>query len=100
MVWRLALILAASVLASAAAVATYVGAAACAKCHAEAYRKWSESRHSKMVQPATPQSVRADFSSTSQVVLRGSNYGLRERHCPRRPSRFQSSMNGLGLYLL
>jgi hypothetical protein len=77
---RTALItLAAGLLVPAAAAPTYTGAAACAKCHAEAYRKWSDSRHSKMVQPATPQAIRGDFSSTSEVVLRGSNYGLRER---------------------
>src|ERR1039457_1465725 len=63
----------------AAAAPSYVGAAACAKCHAEVYSKWSASRHSKMVQPATPQGIRGDFSRSSEVVLRGSPYGLRER---------------------
>ena len=61
-----------------AAGATYVGAGACEKCHAEAYRKWNQSRHSKMVQPATPASVRGDFTM-GQVKLRGANYGLRQR---------------------
>ena len=64
-------ILAAGVLAR-AATPTYLGAAACAKCHAEAYHKWSQSRHSKMVQPATPQGVKGDFSR-GQIQLRGSN---------------------------
>jgi predicted CXXCH cytochrome family protein len=72
----------ATVLAAAAAAhaagATYVGAGACEKCHVEAYRKWNQSRHSKMVQPATPTSVRGDFS-IAQVKLRGANYGLRRR---------------------
>jgi predicted CXXCH cytochrome family protein len=56
---------------------SYIGAAACAKCHAEMYAKWSRSRHSKMVQPATPQSVTGDFSRR-QVQLRGATYRLRE----------------------
>src|SRR5260370_18837298 len=71
------IILAAGAWMRAAPAPTYVGAAACAKCHAEAYRKWSQSRHSKMVQPATPESVKGDFSR-SQVQLRGSNYLLRQ----------------------
>ncbi|MCU1237407.1 MAG: Tetratricopeptide 4, partial [Candidatus Solibacter sp.] len=46
----------------AAGNAGYVGAAACAKCHAEIHRKWTGSRHSKMVQPATKESVKGDFT--------------------------------------
>ena len=57
---------------------TYVGMAACAKCHADIHRQWTHSRHSKMVQPATKESVRGDFK-LMQVKLRGENYGLRER---------------------
>src|ERR1700693_2867009 len=72
------IVLAAGIVAPASAAPSYVGAVACAKCHAEVYRKWSESRHSKMVQPATPQGVKGDFGQ-SQVLLRGSDYGLRER---------------------
>jgi len=41
---------------------TYVGAAPRAKCHAEAQRTWAASRHSRMLQPATAQSVKGDFS--------------------------------------
>jgi hypothetical protein len=76
---RIALIiLATGSLACAAGVSTYVGAAACASCHADVYRKWSESRHSKMVQPANPHGVKGDFSR-GQVRLRGSDYLLREQ---------------------
>jgi hypothetical protein len=69
-------------LAPAAAVAgstapAYVGMAACAKCHAEIHRQWTHSRHSKMVQPATKESVQGNFK-LQQVKLRGQNYGLRE----------------------
>ena len=73
------IVLSAGIAVPAAAAPSYVGAAACAKCHAEVYSKWSASRHSKMVQPATPQGIRGDFSRSSEVVLRGSPYGLRER---------------------
>ena len=56
----------------------YVGMLACAKCHAEIHRQWTHSRHSKMVQPATKESVQGDFK-LPRVKLRGANYGLRER---------------------
>jgi len=55
---------------------TYVGAAACAACHADVHAKWDGSRHSKMVQPATPASVKGDFSRES-VTLKGGRYRLR-----------------------
>ncbi len=58
--------------------ATYVGAAACAKCHVAAYRQWSGSRHSKMVQPATTASVKGDFAR-GKIALRGSPYSFRAR---------------------
>ena len=73
--WLLLLLAAA---AHAAGTSTYVGAAACAKCHAEESAKWSASRHSKMVQPATRASVKGDFSR-ARVQLRGAPYLLRER---------------------
>lgn len=57
---------------------SYIGAAACAQCHADAHRKWSQSRHSKMVQPATTASVKGDFSRSS-VQLRGTSYLLHQR---------------------
>src|SRR5215472_11532614 len=58
--------------------ATYVGANACAKCHASEFRAWSGSRHSKMVQAATPGSVKGDFAQ-GKTVLRGAPYSFRER---------------------
>jgi hypothetical protein len=65
--------------ASAWAGTEYVGAAACAKCHAEIHRKWTGSRHSKMVQPATKAGVKGDFT-LGKLVLRGAPYALRERN--------------------
>jgi predicted CXXCH cytochrome family protein len=64
--------------AAAPGAATYVGAAACGKCHADLYRKWSDSRHGKMIQPATAASVKGDFSR-GQIKLRGDNYTLSVR---------------------
>ena len=61
-----------------AQAAVYTGAAACAKCHAEIHAKWSQSRHSKMVQPATKSSVKGDFT-LGKLQLRGAPYALRER---------------------
>jgi Tetratricopeptide repeat/Cytochrome c554 and c-prime len=63
---------------AAATAPAYVGMAACAKCHAEIHRQWTHSRHSKMVQPATKESVQGDFK-LSRVKLRDATYGLRER---------------------
>ena len=62
----------------AASAPTYVGMAACAKCHIEIHSQWTHSRHSKMVQPATRESVQGDFK-LARVKLRDSTYGLRER---------------------
>ena len=56
----------------------YVGAAVCAKCHAQIHQEWRESFHSKMMQPATEASVKGDFSQ-SKVELHGSNYQLQNR---------------------
>jgi len=72
------LLLLAPIAASAATGPAYVGMATCAKCHAEIHRQWTHSRHSKMVQPATKESVQGDFK-LSTVKLRGENYGLRQR---------------------
>ena len=58
---------------------SYVGAAACAKCHASVNQQWSESRHSKMLQRATSKSVIGDFAR-GKVVLRGSTYVLQRRN--------------------
>src|SRR5438045_9684490 len=60
------------------AAPTYVGAAACSKCHAPEAARWSNSRHSKMVQPATKTSVKGDFSRGA-VTLRGLPFRVRER---------------------
>ena len=57
----------------------YTGAAACARCHAEIHAKWSLSRHSKMVQPATKSSVQGDFTR-GKVTLRGETYQLTTRN--------------------
>ncbi len=65
--------------AHAAAGPSYVGAAACAKCHAAIHSQWSHSRHSKMVQPATAASVQGDFNR-GVVKLRGQPYALRQRN--------------------
>lgn len=46
----------------------YVGSAQCASCHEDVYRDWKESLHSKMEQPATPQSVRGIWSPEGTVV--------------------------------
>jgi predicted CXXCH cytochrome family protein len=56
----------------------YVGAEACAKCHASINHEWEESRHRRMMQPATNQSVEGDFAQ-GKVVLRGTTYLLQYR---------------------
>jgi predicted CXXCH cytochrome family protein len=63
--------------ARAAGTAGYAGAAVCAKCHAEVHRQWSQSRHSKMVQPATAAAVQGDFAR-GRIELRGLPYALRQ----------------------
>ena len=55
---------------------TFVGAQACATCHAPIYADWKGARHSKMIQPATAASVVGDFSKDS-VTLKGQRYRLR-----------------------
>lgn len=57
----------------------YVGAAACQSCHAAAHSTWSQSRHSKMVQPATKTSVQGDFSR-GEIILRDEKFRLAERN--------------------
>jgi predicted CXXCH cytochrome family protein len=58
---------------------SYVGAQACAKCHAEIHNKWADSLHSKIMQPATDQTVEGDFAQ-GKIVLRGSVYLLRHQN--------------------
>ena len=55
---------------------TVVGQAICKNCHADTHAKWQNSRHSKMVQPATTEGVKGDFSK-ALITLRGDTYGLR-----------------------
>jgi predicted CXXCH cytochrome family protein len=62
--------------ANASGVPSFAGAAACAKCHANAAHTWSASRHSKMVQPATTTGVVGDFGRGA-ITLRGSVYRFR-----------------------
>jgi len=70
--------LAAALSAPAATGSPYAGATACATCHAEQHRKWSQSRHSKMVQPATAAGVKGDFAR-GRIQLRGASYQVRQR---------------------
>jgi predicted CXXCH cytochrome family protein len=56
----------------------YVGAEACAKCHAVINHDWEESRHRRTMQPATNHSVKGDFAQ-GRVVLRGTTYLLQYR---------------------
>lgn len=56
----------------------YVGAAACAKCHAEISRHWERSLHGQMMRPATRSSVEGDFAQ-GRIVLRGSTYLLEQQ---------------------
>jgi predicted CXXCH cytochrome family protein len=58
---------------------THVGAAACGKCHPGPHQTWSQSRHSKMVQPATRSSVQGDFSR-GEITLRDQTFKLAERN--------------------
>jgi predicted CXXCH cytochrome family protein len=53
----------------------YVGADACAACHANINHKWAESLHNKIMQPATERTVEGNFA-LGKVVLRGSTFLL------------------------
>jgi predicted CXXCH cytochrome family protein len=55
---------------------TFTGAATCQSCHRQAHDAWKSGRHSKMLQPATASSVKADFSKDT-VTLKGQRYRLR-----------------------
>jgi Flp pilus assembly protein TadD len=60
----------------------YVGAAACAQCHADEYRDWQGSHHQLAMQEATPLSVLGDFDGasfeyagrTSEFIRRDGSY--------------------------
>ena len=57
----------------------YVGAQACAKCHASISRQWAASSHSRIFQHATAQNVEGNFA-LGKVVLRGAHYVLARRN--------------------
>lgn len=79
MVWRCWVVtLVFVVRAYAAGVPGYAGAVACVKCHASEHRQWTQSRHSKMVQPATSEGVKGDFRR-GRIVLRGEPYTVSQR---------------------
>ena len=58
-----------------ASTPAFVGANACAACHGDVHAGWTGGRHSKMLQPATTNSVLADFSK--DITLKGQRYRLR-----------------------
>jgi len=57
----------------------HTSAASCESCHAGIHQLWSQSRHSKMVQPATKASVQGDFTR-GRVTLRGQEFVLAQRN--------------------
>lgn len=57
----------------------YVGAKACANCHAGIERQWEQTLHAKTMQAATTQSVKGDFA-VGKVELRGATYQLQHRN--------------------
>ena len=57
---------------------SYVGANQCATCHRGIHGEWAESRHSKMMQPATNQSVKGDFAQ-GKLAWHGASYLLQYR---------------------
>ncbi len=57
----------------------YVGAKACAACHEPEYRRWLDSWHGRMLQPATARSVEGDFV-VSKRTLHGSTFVLQRRN--------------------
>jgi hypothetical protein len=64
--------------ATAPAASPYVGAAACGECHQARHRVWRSGRHSRMLQPATPESVLGDFAR-ERLRLQGEPYTLHRR---------------------
>jgi tetratricopeptide (TPR) repeat protein len=56
----------------------YIGAAACAKCHASISHEWSGSLHRRMLQPATKSAIEGDFTA-GKVVAGESTYLLAVR---------------------
>ncbi len=72
------ILLAAAVCLRAAGGPSYVGAAACQKCHLKEFQVWSGSRHSKMVQPAVASAVKGDFARGA-ITLRNQPFQVRQR---------------------
>jgi len=58
------------------AVDPFVGAQACAACHAKMHDTWLRGRHSRMLQPAGAASVVGDFSQAN-ITLHGRQFQLR-----------------------
>jgi hypothetical protein len=48
--------------------AVWVGSQACASCHADQTERWQRSHHARAMQPATSQTVVAEFGSTDRPV--------------------------------
>ncbi len=51
--------------------ATYIGSDACASCHQLNHNEWSQSLHSRMIQPAGPKSILGDFSQDNTLEHQG-----------------------------
>lgn len=66
----------------------FVGSAACAECHREAYARWQASQHARAMQPATEATVRGDFNGAR---LR---HGAVESRFFRRDGRFIARTEG------
>jgi predicted CXXCH cytochrome family protein len=66
-------------LAPAGAESAHTTAAGCESCHAAIHKLWSQSRHSKMVQPATKTAVQGDFTR-GRITLRGQEFNLTARN--------------------
>jgi predicted CXXCH cytochrome family protein len=66
-------------LATGFAESVHTSAAGCETCHAGIHKLWSQSRHSKMVQPATKTSVQGDFTR-GRIMLRDQPFTLTERN--------------------
>ncbi|HUK18678.1 MAG TPA: ammonia-forming cytochrome c nitrite reductase subunit c552 [Bryobacteraceae bacterium] len=70
------LLLGCSVLSNGQAAEGFTGSDACTECHAAIHRDWSESRHSRMMQPAGRASVQGNFQQ-GRLTLHGSPFVLR-----------------------
>ncbi len=73
------LVLISVILPTAYSASVHTTAAGCESCHAGIHKVWAQSRHSKMVQPATRTSVQGDFTR-GRIILRGQAFTLAERN--------------------